>query len=56
MGNVREGVMRPCVRRDLMTLCDHTLNEPRVWRGNIDFSFSVVVAGDEEGGSEIIGF
>ena len=39
-----------------MTLCNHTLDQVWIWSRGINSSFSIVVARDEEGGRETIGF
>lgn len=47
-------LMRPCVGRNLMSLCIHPLNYVNEFLSLVNLSLGVVVAGDEEGGLSIV--
>ena len=46
--DVLQGIVGPSVRCNLMSLGYHSLDDRRIWRGSVDWSFTNVVSCDEE--------
>lgn len=52
--DVVQGIMRPRMRRDLMTFRNHAFDQARVWVCGIDGTFPIVIARHEECCSETV--